>query len=56
MPMTDTLTSDNGQYRFVIQSDGNAVIYRKDGSVVWDSGSAEVPPEPPSPFPLAPAE
>lgn len=51
----EKLTSANGRYEVVMQSDGNLVIYRN-GTPTWQSGTAEpqppdppVPPDPPSP-------
>jgi hypothetical protein len=35
--ITDTLTSKNGIFALVMQSDGNLVIYKKGGSAVWST-------------------
>jgi hypothetical protein len=34
-----TLESKNGQARFVVQSDGNMVVYLHDDQVLWESGT-----------------
>jgi hypothetical protein len=34
------LTSPNGRYRLIYQSDGNLVVYRQDNSAVWSSATA----------------
>jgi hypothetical protein len=33
-----TLVSPNGRARFVVQADGNMVVYRRDEKVLWESG------------------
>jgi hypothetical protein len=55
MPPTDKIVSPSGKYELDIQDDGNLVIYRRDGSVVWARGvdPDPLPPEPePEPLPL----
>ena len=37
----DSLTSSDGRYKLVMQGDGNLVIYRQDGSVVWATYTQE---------------
>ena len=37
------LTSANGRYTLVMQTDGNLVLYRRDGVPVWESGTAGNP-------------
>lgn len=36
----ESLTSKNGAYVVIFQSDGNFVLYRKGGAAIWDSGTA----------------
>ena len=36
-----TLVSTNGQARFVVQPDGNMVVYRLDNEVLWGSKRVE---------------
>jgi hypothetical protein len=37
---TDTITSNNGAFRVVMQNDGNLVLYRnRDGVPLWASGT-----------------
>ena len=38
---TDTIYSQNRNYELRMQNDGNLVIYRRDGSVLWASGTSE---------------
>jgi len=33
----ESITSPNGQYRLVMQTDGNLVLYRQDGTAIWSS-------------------
>lgn len=35
----DTLVSNNGQYRLVMQSDGNLVLYDQNNSALWATGT-----------------
>jgi hypothetical protein len=35
LPIGESLVSANGQYRLIMQIDGNLVLYRTDGAVKW---------------------
>ena len=56
-PSMDTLTSTNGQYRAIMQNDGNFVVYGPTGPL-WASNTnqdaAGTPPVPPGPTPPNP--
>ena len=52
--MTDKLVSPNGQYELDLTNEGNLILYRKSGGVVWAHGpdpfpDPVVPPSPPPP-------
>jgi hypothetical protein len=48
--MSDKLVSPSRRYELDLQDDGNVVVYRGDGSVVWASGADPAPiPDPPAP-------
>jgi hypothetical protein len=51
--MTDTLTSENGTYRLLMQNDGNLVLYGPDGPL-WASNTVQPAPVPPGPTPPQP--
>ena len=39
----DALTSQNGRYRLELQSDGNLVVYDRNGAALWASRTAGNP-------------
>ena len=53
-PMTDTLTSQNSQYRLIVQNDGNVVVYGPTGPV-WATGAPTQTPLPAPTTPVSPA-
>jgi len=50
--MSDKIVSPSQHYELDIQDDGNLVIYRRDGSVVWSVGVDPTPLPPPTPPPM----
>lgn len=49
--MSDSLTSQDGRFRLLVQNDGNVVLYAHDGVPVWASG---IPAHDPGPLPIEP--
>ena len=39
LPLGAQITSDDGKFSFVMQTDGNMVIYDNDGVVNWSAGA-----------------
>ena len=42
LPIGARLESNNGNYKFIMQTDGNLVLYDQNGKAIWASGTNNI--------------